>query len=57
MAERSFALNVARLVGIPEFVLNKAHEKSEMITKEDQSLRHLQELTKKFNDLLILAEK
>lgn len=33
VAEKSFALNVAVLVGIPESVIQKASEKSEMITK------------------------
>ena len=53
VAERSFAENVARLVGIDEDILKNAREHSLMVTKENRALKDLQELAKHTNDLLV----
>jgi len=53
VAERSFAENVARLVGIKEEILGNARERSMMVTKESRALKDLQELTKHTNDILV----
>jgi DNA mismatch repair protein MSH6 len=53
VAERSFAENVARMVGIDEDLLKNARERSKMVTKENRTLKDLQSLTKQMNDLLV----
>lgn len=52
VAEKSFAVNVAKMAGIPDIVLRNAEKRSSLITKESESLKEMQVTTKKYNDLM-----
>ncbi len=51
-ADRSFGVNVARMVGLPEQVIQRAEEKEAEMTSETQKLGQIMALTRQFNSVI-----
>lgn len=45
-------MNVAKMAGLPDNVIVKAHEMEQHMNSEDQNIGNLRKITKKYNSII-----
>ncbi|EAS01389.2 DNA mismatch repair MutS family DNA-binding domain protein (macronuclear) [Tetrahymena thermophila SB210] len=51
-SEKSFGVNVAKMAGLPDSVIDKAHKMEHYMNSEDQNIGNVRRITQKFNSII-----